>query len=187
MLHLASQSPRRIEILTSFNIPFRVISHKVTDEMGTWDSSKPIPINVQTIAEEKARSVSLNETNWVLGCDTTVYIGTTVLGKPKNLSVAKNYLNQLSGKTHYVCSGYALWNRKNMISGYDITQMTFNTISQEQIERYLQESSVLDKAGAYGIQDTPASFIKEVNGSYNNVKGLPIEHIYPLLKKHGII
>ena len=118
----------------------------------------------------------------VLGADTVVFFNNTLLGKPKDSNDATNTLKLLSNNTHKVVTGYAITTLSGTVSGFSESKVTFNNLTNEQIKEYVDSKKPLDKAGAYGIQDG-YGLVKSFSGSLNNVVGLPIEEIKPILDK----
>ena len=174
---LCSSSPRRIELLKTIFNEFEIVK-------PNFDESKtPLSLgrNYALIqAKNKLFSCkNLAKPNYLLiSCDTIVFINNEIIGKPKDKSDAFNILKKLNNKTHEVLSGYCfLFNdqyHENLIS----TKVTFNNLTDAEINDYIEKFNILDKAGAYAIQDNEKShLIKEINGSYNNVVGFPIEDI----------
>ena len=180
-LILASNSPRRKEILEKFGFTFTVIKSDYEEKENISDPQ----LLVKTFAFNKAKSVfdSLEEKDEavVLGADTVVVFDGKILGKPKDKKDAENMLKSLSGKTHSVFTGYAVIEKEKTFSGVCETKVTFNDLSDSFIRDYVATGSPMDKAGAYGIQD--GSLVKDYVGSYYNVIGLPIEDISPILKE----
>ena len=180
-LILASNSPRRKEILEKFGFTFTVIKSDYEEKENISDPQ----LLVKTFAFNKAKSVfdSLEEKDEavVLGADTVVVFDGKILGKPKDKKDAENMLKSLSGKTHSVFTGYAVIEKEKTFSGVCETKVTFDDLSDSFITNYVATGSPMDKAGAYGIQD--GSLVKDYVGSYYNVIGLPIEDISPILKE----
>ncbi len=182
-LILASNSPRRRELLKEFGFEFSVIVSEYEEKNFT---ATPQEI-VKTFALGKAKSVFENyragqEDIIVLGADTVVALNGQILGKPRDRKDAINMLKSLSGKTHQVYTGYAIVGAGIEQVFVDQTEVVFNTLSEGIIEEYVATGKPLDKAGAYGIQDG-FPLVKEFRGSFNNVVGLPIEKFEELLKK----
>lgn len=183
-LILASNSPRRKEILSKFGYEFTAVKSGY-EENEILAEPKTL---VKTFAEKKAESVfnALTETekqnSVVLGADTVVVLDGEILGKPKNSAAAENMLKSLSGKTHFVLTGYAVISAKETVSGVVKTEVIFNDLSEKLIKDYVDTGSPLDKAGAYGIQDG-FPLVSSYSGSLYNVIGLPIEELKPILKK----
>ncbi len=181
-LILASNSPRRKDILTRLGYDFTVIP-STFEENNINIKTKKLP---EVLATNKAKSVfeSLeNKTDCVvLGADTIVYFNGEILGKPKTKEKAKIMLKKLSGKTHLVITGYALITENKIISGSVKSKVTFNNLTDEFIEDYITKTNPLDKAGSYGIQDG-FNIVKSYKGSFDNIVGLPSEKIVSLLNK----
>ena len=180
-LILASGSPRRKNFLTEYGYEFTVVPSSF-DEAGKKETPKQ---TVEFYAYSKAQDVfdKLNDSSVVvLGADTIVCLDGKILGKPKDENHAVEMLKTLSGKTHHVITAYAIISRNKKIVDSVTTLVTFNDLCDELIENYVKTGSPLDKAGSYGIQDG-FDLVKEYNGSLNNVIGLPIEIIKPILDK----
>lgn len=162
-------------------LSFKVIPGDI-DEGSFYD---PIPDHhVQTMAVKKARKVGKSvDKGIIIGADTIVVIDGDILGKPENEAVARNMLKKLSGNTHEVFTGFALLDRPSdhIITGYDRTFVTFKELSQDEIELYIKTGNPMDKAGAYGIQDISAIFVKRIEGCFYNVVGLPLSRFYDTL------
>ena len=142
---------------------------------------------VKRLAYEKALNVANdNKEALVIGADTIVVINDTILGKPKDEKQAFDMIKLLSGKTHNVITGFALINLDNnkRVIDYEISTVTFKELSEESIKDYIQTKESLDKAGAYGIQGYGALLVKEIQGDYFNIVGLPISKISDCLKEH---
>jgi len=183
-IYLASRSPRRRKLLKQLNIDFKSIKVDTKESIGKGE--KPIPI-VKRLANEKMKNAKERIKNGIIiTADTIVVLNGLVIGKPKNKKHANVILKQLSGKTHIVYTGFAIYNSKNdiLISDYEKTFVKFRKISIKEIEEYVNSGSPMDKAGAYGIQDDfGAVFIEGINGCYNNVVGLPLTKVYQALMK----
>lgn len=179
-LVLASNSPRRKELLEKAGFKFEIISSDY-DETGFSDN--PV-LTAETFAVGKAQAVfsAVKEGVAVIGADTVVFEGGEILGKPKSQEEAEKMLKRLSGKTHSVVTGYAVITSDKIISGSVTTEVTFNNLSDELIGEYIKSGLYKGKAGSYGIQD-PFPLVKSYKGSLTNVIGLPIETIVPILEK----
>ena len=180
-LILASKSPRRNDILTRHGFEFSIL---VANFNELDQTNEPVKTAVQN-AYGKAMAVfeSIDYTKAVvLGADTVVCLDGEILGKPKNAVHAKQMLETLSGKTHEVVTGYAIISSKEKLSAHAVSTVTFNDLTPELIEEYVNSGLPLDKAGAYGIQDG-YPLVKSFNGSFNNIVGLPIEEIKPILNR----
>ncbi|HUB67037.1 MAG TPA: Maf family protein [Candidatus Methylacidiphilales bacterium] len=188
-LILASGSPRRRELLGALGMPFEVVTTGV-DEIEALPAADPTPSG---LARENARRKTeavrhLRPGHWVLGADTVVALGNRLFGKPASLEAARDFLRALSGQTHQVITGCALAGPKNgMEIFHEISRVTFRQLSTEIIERYLAEVHVLDKAGAYALQERGEWLVERVEGSRANVIGLPVEALERLFRKHGWI
>ena len=178
-LILASKSPRRKDILIEHGYKFKV---KEADFIETDLTLLPIQTAVNN-ALGKATAVfnAVNDKSAVvLGADTVVFYNGEILGKPTSPIHAVKMLKTLSNATHTVVTGFAIVTDKHSQTGFSETQVTFNELSEKLILDYVASGSPLDKAGAYGIQDD-YPLVKEFVGSLNNVIGLPIEQIKPIL------
>ena len=175
---LASKSPRRAELLKLIGLSFKVIPGDI-DERSIYI---PVPDHhVLTLAAKKARKVgeSIDE-GIIIGADTIVVIKGDILGKPENEEEAREMLRKLSGQSHEVFTGFAFLDRPTdqIMTGYDRTTVTFRKLSDDEIESYIKTGNPMDKAGAYGIQDESAVFVKRIEGCFYNVVGLPLSRFY---------
>lgn len=178
---LASNSPRRKEILEKFGIDFITIKSDY-EEKDVY----PAPIDtVKAYALGKAENVfnglGMPKDTVVLGADTVVCIDNEIIGKPSDKADAIFTLKKLSGRTHAVITGYCLISRNKSIVDAATSHVTFNKLTDEDIEDYVNKFKPFDKAGSYGVQDD-FPLIKEIRGSYYNVMGLPIEDVKEALK-----
>lgn len=180
---LASNSPRRKELLAGLDIPFEV---RVLDNI---DESYPETLPTKEIAgyisKKKADAYrqTMADDELIITADTIVVLGQEVMGKPKDDEEARRMLRELSGKTHQVITGVCL-STKDKQSNFSVeTDVTFKTLSEEEIDYYVAHYRPLDKAGAYGIQEWIGHIgVTGLNGSYFNVMGLPVQRIYEALK-----
>ena len=184
---LASNSPRRKELLAGIDIPFEV---RVIDGI---DESYPDTLPTKDIAEyiSKKKAAAYREAmacdELVITADTIVVLGSQVMGKPKDADEAYNMLRQLSGQTHQVITGVTLTTIERQISFSVETDVTFKVLSDEEIEYYVSHYHPFDKAGAYGIQEWIGHIgVTGMSGSYFNVMGLPVQRIYEALKTFAI-
>ncbi|MBE0449852.1 MAG: septum formation inhibitor Maf [Clostridia bacterium] len=180
---LASGSPRRIELLDQFNIQFDVIPSKI--EEVTRSHETPVQ-TVMALAFEKAIDVANKYPEAVVIASDTMVYKDEILGKPSSRADAKVMLDTLNGEVHEVYTGLALVykNQNICVVDYEKTTVTFNILSDDQIENYLNTNEPLDKAGAYGIQGIGALLVKKIDGDYFNVMGLPLSKLSQLLRKH---
>ena len=180
---LASNSPRRKELLAGLDIPFEV---RVLDNI---DESYPETLPTKEIAgyisKKKADAYrqTMADDELIITADTIVVLGQEVMGKPKDDEEARRMLWELSGKTHQVITGVCL-TTKDKQSNFSVeTDVTFKTLSEEEIDYYVAHYRPLDKAGAYDIQEWIGHIgVTGLNGSYFNVMGLPVQRIYEALK-----
>ncbi len=185
-LVLASQSPRRKELISHLGIKFEVVVCPIDE-----DRPAPDPIQyVQDLAHEKGEAVlallqkSKQITNPLLvSADTTVVLGKKIFGKPSSRADARKMLTELSGKVHIVYTGVAIKTLERAHVFYEKTEVEFGPITDDLMEMYLDTEESLDKAGAYGIQGAGLVFIKSVRGSYSNVVGFPLDRFILELKK----
>ena len=183
-IYLASRSPRRRKLLKQINIKFK--SFKIDIKESIDKNEKPIH-NVKRLANEKMEKAKERINNGIIiTADTIVVLDGKVIGKPKSRKDAKAILKQLSGRTHIVYTGFAVYNsiKEFFITDYEKTFVKFRKISNKEIDEYINSGSPMDKAGAYGIQDDyGAVFIERINGCYYNVVGLPLTKVYQALTK----
>jgi septum formation protein len=175
---LASQSPRRINFFNELNIKFKSLKLD-------FDESYPNNLIAEQItdfiANKKASYYSdlLNKNTVVVTSDTIVWLNGKAIGKPKNNENAKEILQTLSGKTHKVITSFCIKTLESKKIVNDITEVTFKQLTEKEIDFYINHNKVLDKAGAYGIQDWIGYIgITNINGTYNNVMGLPTHLLY---------
>jgi septum formation protein len=186
MLILASASPRRHELLTQAGIKFQVVAANLNEDLLENEAAAAY---VQRLAEEKAQAVwNTHESSdtredplIVLGADTCVVVDGHILGKPTDTADARRMLELLSGRNHAVLTGIAAVTNKNVYRDLDITQVTFNRITDSEIAKYIISGDPIDKAGAYAIQGYAARWIPRIEGCYFNVVGLPIARTVALL------
>jgi septum formation protein len=182
-LILASQSPRRKELLAQTGLSFAVIPGRVDEIL--LPRSDPADA-VRHLAEEKARSVSgRHPESWIIGADTIVVIDRMVLGKPKSGDDARSMLRSLSGRTHLVLTGYAVCCRSKgrCFSETVETAVLFKKLADDEIDWYVGTREPFDKAGAYAIQGMGAFMVKSIRGSYTNVVGLPVCEVVEALRR----
>ena len=184
---LASSSPRRRDLLLRLQAPFDIILPDVDESMIAPDGNPETYCT--TLAELKANDVSQHYPDMlVVGADTIVVLDDLILGKPDDKAQAQEMLETLSGKTHHVYTGVCLkWAEKNIHHLFaEISMVTFRELEQADISHYIESCPPYDKAGAYGIQDWSAVFVKGIKGCYDNVVGFPISRFYQELRKLGI-
>lgn len=178
LLHLASQSPRRKQLLEALGLGFRVVLPTASEVHPEVSSVEAITLQN---ALDKATSIKnelADPTDIALGADTLVVLGPNVLGKPMDATHAAEMLRRLSGRTQMVVTGIALFSpqfgtRKAATKSY----VTFRKLTDDEILNYCATREPYDKAGAYAVQGMGALFIESIEGSYTNVMGLPIESL----------
>ena len=175
MLVLASQSPRRAEILRQAGIPF-VVRAAPVDE-SPLDGETPQDY-VRRLAEWKALAVPAAPDETVLGADTTVVIDGQMLGKPADAADARRMLELLAGRRHEVMTGICLKRGAGMVRDCATTSVWFAPMRAREIEAYVASGEPMDKAGAYAIQGLASKFIERLEGCYFNVVGLPVALVY---------
>lgn len=183
-LLLASSSPRRLQIVQDHGLTVVVKPAHIEEVVQDGEAAHTY---VTRLAKEKAEAVlsqlDKGEADIILAADTTVAYQDHILEKPKDAEDAYRMLRLLSGHSHEVYTGYALvfLPEQRWIINYVTTHITFNQLTEQQIQQYVASGDPFDKAGAYGIQSVRDDFVKEIKGSYFNVMGLPIEEILKCL------
>lgn len=178
-LILASGSPRRKELLEKLQIPFSVI---VSECDETVPAHVPAESAAELLAVRKAMAVAKQHPDaTVIGADTTVLLDGEILGKPKNEADCKRMLRMLSGKTHQVITGVAVFQNGRSMSFSEETRVEFYALSDAEIDGYAASGEPYDKAGAYGIQGQGALLVAGIHGDYYNVVGLPIARLSRML------
>ena len=190
MLHLilASNSPRRRELLAGLGLDFEVRVIKDIDETYPLDLPvEQIPVYISS-QKAKAYQESIRDDELVITADTVVIVGKNVLGKPHNREEACDMLRMISGRTHQVITGVCLTSNKIHRSLSVSTDVTFKALAEQEIEYYVDQYKPYDKAGAYGIQEWIGYIgVTSLHGSYFNVMGLPVQRIWQeLLDIYGM-
>ena len=182
-LILASNSPRRKELLAGIDVPFEVRIIDGIDE--SYPADMPTKDIAGYISQKKAQAyrTTLSDDELVITADTIVILGQEVMGKPKDEAEAKRMLHELSGQTQQVITGVTLTTTQRQMSFSVETDVTFKQLTDEEIDYYVTTYHPLDKAGAYGIQEWIGHVgVTGMRGSYFNVMGLPVQRIYEALK-----
>lgn len=184
-LILGSQSPRRREILSFFNLPFQQVSpHFDEDSIPFLGDPQHY---VQVLAKEKALALMQQlPPSTILTADTIVYKAGKIFGKPAGEQAAFNYLKELSGQWHSVFTGLALYHDNQVFQTVEETRVLFNALSDDQMHTYYRSLPWADKAGGYMIQGAGSLIVKGIEGCYYNVMGLPVNALCSLLQKIGI-
>ena len=179
-LILASQSPRRRELLGLFHLPFSV---RVADIDETMDAGKAPQDEVARVSRLKALATPRGNDDIVIAADTIVVCENTVLGKPRSEEDAKNMLRMLSGRDHQVMTGLTVIYADKTVTVTEITDIHFRELSQKEIDAYVATGEPMDKAGSYGIQGGAALFCSHMVGDYYNVMGLPVCRLGETLRR----
>ena len=181
---LASNSPRRKELLSGLGVDYEVKTLPDVDE------SYPDGLSGEEIAKHIARGKAeayrslIQADELVITADTIVWLDGTVMGKPKDEEEAKDMLMRLSGKTHQVITGVCLTTTSTQKTFATVTDVTFTTLTDEEVDYYVTRYQPMDKAGSYGVQEWIGFVgVENLSGSYFNVMGLPIQRLYTELKK----
>jgi len=182
VLVLASNSPRRRQILADAGIPFVVRAPDVHEERHPGETPGEY---VQRLAEHKAFAVSCSREEVVLGADTVVVVDGEVLEKPRDAADALRMLRLLSGREHEVITGICLRAGSRKIIDTATTRVRFVPLSEPELAAYVASGEPMDKAGGYAIQGRASKFIDRVEGCYFNVVGLPVALVYRHLKALG--
>ena len=180
---LASQSPRRAEILRMIGVNFKVDSSNINEEMNQKIEQNEIAMNISKAKAEKISQKYPN--NIIIGADTIVVHNEKIFGKPKDKNESRKMLKALSGDCHKVITGVTIMNKKlGVLKNFsESTKVFVQTIPTKQIEFYVNNYNTLDKAGSYGIQEWFSVWIKKINGCYYNVMGLPVSKLHRHLVK----
>lgn len=180
-LILASASPRRQAFLQEMGLPFRIQKFEVAENFPAQLKGEDIARFITTEKAKPFRAI-IKENQLVITADTIVWHQGKYLGKPKNQTEARNMLQALSNATHEVITAVGLLRKKDWEVFTENTRVTFNPLSESEIETYIASGASMDKAGAYGIQDRIGTLgIARINGSYSNVVGLPMAQLFDKL------
>lgn len=182
-LILASNSPRRREILSQAGFAFSVVASDVDESFPVDMPLSEVPV---FLSEKKARVLAdINPQAIILAADTVVILDDVILNKPADKSEAREMLQLLSGKTHEVLTGITLITPNETVSIADSAMVSFRSLADWEVDWYVKGGFGLDKAGAYGVQDfIGMAGIEKINGSFYTVMGLPIFHVFNLLKPY---
>jgi septum formation protein len=179
---LASQSPRRRELLTLIGIPHEVRPADIDERLMPGESPRT---HAERLAREKARAVASPEAV-IIGSDTIVVVDGVVLGKPRDDADGARMLRRLSGRTHTVITAIAVAWQGRVESDVEEVAVTFHALTEEQITAYLVTGEPMDKAGAYGIQGFGATIVARVDGDYFAVMGLPLQLLVRTCARIGL-
>jgi septum formation protein len=181
---LASNSPRRKELLAGIDVEYEVRTLPDIDE--TYPANLPSEEVAEYLAQKKAAAYTslLKDDTLLITADTVVLLEGRILGKPSDKDDAKRMLKDLSGKTHRVVTGVCLTSKSKRVSFSDVAHVTFGPLTGEEIDYYVEKYNPADKAGAYGVQEWVGyAGVERIEGSYYNVMGLPIYKVYRELKR----
>ena len=173
MIILASQSPRRHELMKLTGLPFTV---RVADIDETMDPALPVQQEVTRVSRRKAQAIA----------DTIVVIDGRELGKPRSEEEALGMLRLLSGRTHEVVTVLSVCKGSQLESEAVVTKVTFRTLCEEELRAYVRTGEPMDKAGSYGIQGYGAMFVSRIEGDYFSVMGLPLCPLCRMLRAFGV-
>lgn len=187
-LFLASESPRRRMLLAEVINEFEMEAAAV-EEAAAFSAIRPDELALGN-ARLKADAVACRHPeDWVLGADTIVVLGNEIFGKPADLDEARSFLRRLSGRKHEVMTAVALinWSLQRRFEFVERSQVKFRELTPDDVEHYLQLVPVLDKAGAYGIQEHGEILVESIEGEMANIIGLPVKALSKYLHKAGLL
>ena len=188
MLYLASQSPRRRELLGRLGLAFGLLDLDVPEQR---QPQEPAADYVRRVAREKAGAGLLqvmgNPSAVVLGADTEVVLDDEVFGKPRDADDAAAMLRRLSGRTHDVISAVSLVSPGREMQAVSVSEVTFSVLDDAQVRAYVATGEYQGKAGAYAIQGAAEVFVTQLSGSYSGVMGLPLHETSRLLRQFGLL
>ncbi len=181
-LILASNSPRRRELLKGLDLDFEVRVKRGVGE--SFPTNIPAEKVAEYISKEKAAAYDIADDEVLLTADTVVILEGEIMGKPENADDARAMLRRLSGDTHHVVTGVSIKSTDGSVSFSDVTAVTFRQLTDEEIGYYIDRYKPFDKAGAYGVQEWIGYIgVTHIDGSFYNVMGLPVERVYEELRK----
>ena len=174
MYILASQSPRRKELLSQIISEFEIIPSNINENIKV-NTPEELPLMLSKLKAEEIFKTHQDDT--IIAADTIVVLDKKILGKPKNGKEAYKMLTSLSKKKHEVITRYTILSKEKCISRAIKTEVYFNKLNEQTIKEYIKTGSPFDKAGGYGIQDKEFNLVKKIKGSLSNVIGLPLESL----------
>lgn len=179
---LASNSPRRKELLTGLDLDYKIVVLPDIDE--SYPQNLVGENIAKYIAEQKSKSYSIEGNSLLITADTIVILGDQILGKPKDADDAKRILRKLSGHTHIVATGVCIATKEKLHSFVVTSEVRFSQLDDEEIDYYVDKYQPMDKAGAYGVQEWIGYIaVEHISGSFYNIMGLPVQRLYQELKK----
>lgn len=181
---LASQSPRRRELLALVGIDHEVMPADINEDVRAGESAVAY---TERLAREKAAVIAAKHPDaYVIAADTTVVVDGDILGKPVDATEAKAMIRRLSGRAHTVCTGIAVAHGSRTASAVEQVGVTFRALTDEEIAAYVATGEPMDKAGAYGIQGWGATIVERVDGDYFSVMGLGLRRLVALFESLGV-
>ncbi len=191
-LVLASQSPRRKELLEKAGFRFEVLSIEISE---IPNENMSLEDQIKDLAWQKAKALvdsgklMKSQEKLVLAADTVVVLEQKIMGKPKDLDESRSHICRLSGRTHRVVTAICMWDlgAQKFETAAEWADVTFRNLTEAEIEEYVVSRDGMDKAGAYGIQGPGRALVESLDGNFDNVMGLPINLVERLLKKNGWI
>ena len=194
-IYLASQSPRRRQLLEQLGVPYRLLLQNESEDSEALEvvlKNEAPATYVMRVSHLKLDAAVARLTMRklpvapILCSDTTVAVGRTIYGKPENAQDAKRILKELSGRTHRVLTAVAVQSGRKRFDALSISKVTFETLTQKQINAYVATGEPMGKAGAYAVQGRAAHHITRIDGSYSGIMGLPVRETALLLKAAGL-
>lgn len=185
-LYLASQSPRRRELLRQIAVLFEIVELQVDEQRLPRESPNEYVCRLAALKARCGLELVNDSAAVVLGADTVVSVDGDILGKPRDADHGMDMLRRLSSRRHQVLSAVSLCSPVEQCTELSITEVDFRPLSEELIRRYWQFDEPHDKAGGYGIQGLGGALVRGIVGSYSGVVGLPLEKVVPLLERFGI-
>ena len=181
-LILASQSPRRKQLLSLLDIPFEIIVADIDEKI---DEDRPLRDEIEKLSFLKANEVFKDHRDSVvIGADTIVTLDDKILGKPHDREDAKKMLQMLQDNRHTVITGVTIISAKMSETFSVVSDVYFHKMNDEEIDRYIETGEPMDKAGAYAIQGIGSRFVKKIDGDYYAIMGFPVSEVYHRLKKY---
>lgn len=180
---LASQSPRRRELLGKLGLEFTVSVPEVDESAFDGIHAREL---VKELSRQKAQAVEAGEEDLVIAADTVVALDGAVLGKPVSPAQAADMLRQLSGRQHEVFTGVTVRQGPHCVTEVETTLVAFRPLTEQEISWYVATGEPMDKAGAYGIQGLGGLLVEGIRGDYANVVGLPVGRLYRMLLGFGV-
>lgn len=182
---LASKSPRRKELLQNIGLNFAVAVSDADESSVSKDTEPALYVKELSMIKAFAVAKHCDKNTFVIGADTIVVHNGKILGKPKDRQEAFDMLSALSGDVHYVYTGITVVDTNDLhsVSECEKTTVTMRTLSEREINYYIDNFNVLDKAGSYGIQEYASTFVSSIEGDYFNIVGLPVCRLCTLISR----